>query len=537
MSHPKEILVEALEDALKGHFNGLSSEDVSHSVSYCDPKFGEFSTNIAFRLSKSEAVSPQEIADKLLPELTKHKDIASAEFLKPGFINITLNPAVWLDYLSNLSDGFAQSNQGKGQKIQLEFISANPTGPLVLTNAWQGYYGDILSNIYSSQGFDVSREYFLNDGGNQVASLGRAIQQALGAEFEQEISENLYRGEYIDKVAQVIADEMGDKARVLEGDPAVIGKKAADIILDTYIKPDLLRLGVNYDTMYSETKPDIQKTLDRLESAGLSHTKDGALWLSGSKVGLNQDEVLVRSYDDQPTYFLKDLAYQLERLEERGFDRTITIVGPDHHGQAIRLVNTLKTLGHSGFSEISTQTIRLIKDGKEFKMSKRKGNYILLDEFLDMVPTEAARFYFAMRDTNTHMDFDIDLIKEHSAKNPVYYSLYAFARACSIENKAKEQGLEPIEQFKNYQLSKEEKNLVVEISKIPLILQEIAVNQKVHQLVHQTFEVAKAFHEYYESERVLTSLNAKQKLKIIKHFKLAYEAIFAILGVTLLEKM
>ena len=537
MSHPKEILIEALEDTLMGHFNGLSSEDVNHSVSFCNPKFGEFSTNIAFRLSKSEAISPQEIADKLLPQLTKHKNIASAEFLKPGFINITLDPAVWLDYLSNLSDGFAHSNQGKGQKIQLEFISANPTGPLVLTNAWQGYYGDILSNIYASQGFDVSREYFLNDGGNQVASLGRAIQQALGVEFEAEISENLYRGNYIDDVARAIASEFGSEDALKQSEPSQVGKRAAEIIVEDYIKPDLDRLGVKFDSLYSETKPDIQKLLKRLNEAGLSKEKDGATWLDGAKVGLKQDEVLVRSYDNDYTYFLKDIAYQLERLEERGFDQTVTIVGPDHHGQAIRLINTLKALGHDGFKEISTQTIRLIKDGKEFKMSKRKGNYILLDEFLDMVPTEAARFYFAMRDTNTHMDFDIDLVKEHSAKNPVYYSLYAYARACSIENKAKEQGLEPAKAFKNYDLTKQEKNLVLEISKIPLVLSEILENQKVHQLVHQTFELAKAFHEYYESERVLTSLNANQKLKIIGHFKSAYEAVFAIIGVSLLERM
>ena len=317
----------------------------------------------------------------------------------------------------------------------------------------------------------------------------------------------------------------------------MIGKKAADFILEEYIKPDLVRLGVNYDSIFSETKLDIEKTLASLESSGLIKKKDGAIWLDGAKAELNQDEVLIRSYDNQPTYFVKDIAYQLERLEERGFDQTITIVGPDHHGQAIRLLNTLKVLGHSGFEEISTQTIRLIKDGKEFKMSKRKGNYILLADFLDMVPTEAARFYFAMRDTNTHMDFDIDLVKEHSSKNPVYYSLYAYARACSIESNAKQQAIATADEFRNYEFSKTEQRLVVEISKIPLILQEIISTRKVHQLLHQTFEVAKAFHEYYESERVLTSLNAPQKLKIIRHFKSAYEAIFAILGVSLLERM
>lgn len=537
MIHPKEVFSTALTESLKGLYANLSVADAIQSVTYCDPAFGEFSSNIAFRLAKAESKSPQEIAESVLPVLKKQKTIAEASFVQPGFINVRLEKSIWQNYLSSINDSFASSRLGNNQKIQLEFISANPTGPLVLTNAWQGFYGDILANIYSSQGFKVSREYFLNDGGNQVDSLGKAIQQALGKEFDEKTAENLYRGEYINETAQAIVAENGSEKQVLSENSSVIGKKAADFILEEYIKPDLARLGVNYDSIFSETRLDIEKTLARLESSGLIKKKDGAIWLDGAKTELNQDEVLIRSYDNQPTYFLKDIAYQLERLEERGFDLTITIVGPDHHGQAIRLLNTLKVLGHGGFEEISTQTIRLIKDGKEFKMSKRKGNYILLDDFLDMVPTEAARFYFAMRDTNTHMDFDIDLIKEHSAKNPVYYSLYAYARACSIEANAKKQSMSAIDEFKNYEFSQTEQRLVVEISKVPLILQEIIASRKVHQLLHQTFEVAKAFHEYYESERVLTSLNATQKLKIIRQFKTAYEAIFAILGISLLEQM
>ena len=536
MDHPKDIFAARLKQAVPNEAN-LSHQDVAGSISYCDPKFGEFATNIVFRMAKAEGKNPAELAEAIVKSLNADNAIQKAEFLAPGFINVTLDQQIWIDYLASINDKFGQSKLGDGKSIQIEFISANPTGPLVLTNAWQGYYGDILSSIYASQGYRVEREYYLNDGGNQVISLGRAIQQALGAEFEAEVSENLYRGDYINTVAAAISSEMGGDEKIKQFDPALIGKRAAEIIVEDYIKPDLDRLGVKFDSLYSETKPDIQKVLKRLSEAGLSKQKDGATWLDGAKVGLKQDEVLVRSYDNEYTYFLKDIAYQLERLEERSFDSTITIVGPDHHGQAIRLLNTLKVLGHEGFKEISTQTIRLIKDGKEFKMSKRKGNYILLDDFLDMVPTEAARFYFAMRDTNTHMDFDIDLIKEHSAKNPVYYSLYAYARACSIQNKAKEQGIEGSKAFKNYSLSPQENKLAIEISKIPLVLAEIVENQKVHQLVHQTFELAKAFHEYYESERVLTSLNATQKLKIIEHFKSAYEAVFAIIGVSLIERM
>lgn len=537
MQNPKNVFIDILAIVMKRHYSAVAEAEIIKSVSYCDPKFGEFSTNIAFRLSKSEGKSPAEVSEAIIEPLEKHKLISEAKFVAPGFINVRLVNSVWTDYISTVGTDFTKSDIGKGKTIQLEFISANPTGPLVLTNAWQGYYGDILNKIYNSQGYKASTEYLLNDGGNQIASLGRAIQQALGKEFEAEIAENLYRGEYVDKIAEIILKEYHSKEAVFAIEPIEIGTKASKIIVEDYIKPDLVRLGVHYDSMYSESLLDIEKTLSKLEIAGLVKQKDGAIWIDGEKIGLDKDQVLIRSYDKGESYFVKDIAYQLERLEERGFDSTITIVGPDHHGQAIRLVNTLKVLGHDSFKEISTQTIRLIKDGKEFKMSKRKGNYILLDDFLDMVPTEAARFYFAMRDTNTHMDFDIDLVKEHSAKNPVYYSLYAYARACSIQSKAAEEGIQTAKEFKNYDLSREEKKLALEISKIPLVLAEIVESQKVHQLLHQTFELAKAFHEYYEAERVLTSLNATQKLKIIEHFKLAYEAVFAIIGVSLLERM
>lgn len=537
MTNPKDIFIGVLTDVMGRLYSSVSEAEIARSVSYCNPKFGEFSSNVVFKLAKMESKALAEVAATIIEELTKSKKIAKAEFMQPGFINVELKGDVWSEYFTSINADFASSDIGKSQSIQLEFISANPTGPLVLVNAWQGYYGDILANIYASQGYKVNREYLLNDGGNQINSLGMAMQQALGMEFDEEVSQNLYRGEYVDDTAKAIAKEMGSEDAVKSAEPYGIGERAAQIIIDNYIKPDLDKLGVKYDSMYSESLPDIEKTLARLDDAGLTKKKDGAIWLDGEKIGINQDEVLVRSYDKGQSYFLKDIAYQLERLEERGFDSTITIVGPDHHGQAIRLISALKALGHDEFTELSTQTIRLIKNGKEFKMSKRKGNYILLSDFLDEVPTEAARFYFAMRDTNTHMDFDIDLIKEHSSKNPVYYSLYAYARACSIEEKAKTAGLVAANSLDDYKLSKAELGLVLELSKVPEILKEITTNHKVHQLLHQTFEIAKAFHEFYERERVLDSEYAAQKLAIISHFKLAYEAIFGIIGVDLLEKM
>lgn len=537
MNIPRQIFAQSLIKAVQASFRDQPEPDIIDSINYCDPRFGQFSSNIAFRLAKQYNKSPEDIANIIITELSKEDLFASVEFLHPGFINIQIKNQVWRDYFISLKSDFLKSSKCQGQRVQLEFVSANPTGPLVLTNAWQGYYGDILANILSSQGFSVEREYYLNDGGNQITALGRAIQQALGVEFDKEIAQNLYRGDYIDKCAEIITTEFGSPDLVKKGDPAKIGQRTSEIIIENYIKPDLDRLGVRFDSMYSESTPDIPIVLKKLEAVGLIYQKDGATWLDGKKVGLNQDEVLVRSYDHGYTYFLKDIAYQLERLEERGFDRTITIVGPDHHGQVIRLVKTLEALGYTGLDEISTQTIRLIKDGKEFKMSKRKGNYILLSEFLDTVPTEVARFYFAMRDTNTHMDFDIDLVREHSAKNPVYYSLYAYARACSIQHKATEAGVGAQDDIGDYQLSKTELRLAIEMSKIPVILEDIVDTRKVHQLLHQVVEIARVFHELYEDERIVGHPDAEAKLLVIQCFKRAYEGIFGILGVSLLEKM
>ncbi len=537
MNYPRDIFAKALVEALSASFKSLSESDIAQSISNCDYQFGDYSTNIAFKLSKIEGIKPSEVAEKVLKELKGNKVIEKSEFLEPGFINITLASQVWSEYLLAISQQFGQSKLGKGKSIQIEFISGNPTGPLVVTNAWQGYYGDILANVYASQGYKVAREYYLNDGGNQIVALGQAVQQSLGVKFDGELSQNLYRGEYIDNIAVLITTEYGSVSLVTSAKPILIGQKAAKLVLTKYILPDLDRLGVKFDSMYSESQPDIPKTLKRLDEAGLSKAKEGALWLDGGRVGLNQDEVLVRSYDNEYTYFLKDIAYQLERLEERGFDQTITIVGPDHHGQAIRLINTLRALGHTSFKELSTQTIRLIKGGKEFKMSKRKGNYVLLDDFLDSVPTEAARFYFAMRDTNTHMDFDINLVTEHSSKNPVYYALYAYARACSIQVKASEEGLPVATSLDGYKLTKPELKLALELSKIPTILTDITASQKVHHLLYQVTEVARAFHEYYEQERILSSPDSSQKLMVIAQFKLAYQSVFHILGITLQSKM
>lgn len=534
MELPKQTASQAIEQAYMQKFQDRLPAGVS--LDYCEAKFGDFASNIALQLAPKLKKSPIEVANMLVEAICTVEGIEKAEVAGPGFINITLTPDVWCSYADTFAN-FGHQLKSTPQKVQIEFISANPTGPLVLTNAWQGYYGDILANIYASQGYQVDREYYLNDGGNQIAALGEAIQQSLGKEFSPERAKELYRGDYVDAVAKIIIEEYGQSGRVVAADPAIIGKRAAEIILDHYIKHDLERLGVHFDTIFSETIADTKETLARLKEAELLKEKEGAIWLNGKKIGLDKDEVLVRSYDKGETYFLKDIAYQLNRIEVRGFEKTITIVGPDHHGQAIRLIKTLEALGHTGFNELSTQTIRLIKDGKEFKMSKRAGNYILLADFLEEVPTEAARFYFGMRDTNSHMDFDIDLVKDRSQKNPVYYAMYAYARACSLRVMANENNLSPAEHLNPSQLSTPQRELLRQVSQIPEILHAVTQNHKVHLLLHATLEVARCYHEWYEQEKVVGSEDAAHKLALLDRFCQVYEAIFTLLGVTLLEKM
>jgi arginyl-tRNA synthetase len=537
MSHPLEQTADFLTQAYKQVFNAEPGLDIKTSLEYCDPQFGDFASNIAMQSAKTLKTNPKEIAKKLAAELSQQKKVESVEVAGAGFLNIRLQNQVWSEYFDGISREFGSSQQPKPESIQLEFISANPTGPLVLTNAWAGYYGDILANIYASQGYDVAREYYLNDGGNQIVSLGKAVKQALGESYDEETAKELYRGEYIDKVAESMVEEYGTKPRVIEAPDARIGKQASEIILERFIKADLGRLGVHFDTIFSETIPDTKEALARLEKAGLLKTEEGATWLNGEKVGLDKDEVLIRSYDKGETYFLKDIAYQLNRLEQRKFDWTVTIWGPDHHGQAIRLQKTLEALGHSNFAQLHTQTIRLIKDGQEFKMSKRRGNYILLDDFLNEVPSEAARFYFGLRDTNSHMDFDIDLVRERSSKNPVYYALYAYARACSIEAMAEKDNTSSAKNLDPKSITPPQRELMRQISKIPLQLVAATSHHKVHLLLHEVLDTARCFHDWYEKEKAVGQPDAAHKLRFIVQFKQAYEAVFSVIGVTLVEKM
>lgn len=529
-------IVEVLEAAV--HSLGevsLAEGQVSKSVSFCDPQFGDLATNIALQLAAPLKSNPRELALSLAAKLEESASITSCKVAGPGFVNIRLSEDYYKRLRSAATESYCESTIGGGKKVNVEFISANPTGPLVLVNAWGGYYGDILASVFASQGYDVAREYYLNDGGNQIAQLGRAVQQAAGKKFTEEEAAELYRGEYVDKLAVEIQTEFGSVHNLQEAQPLEVGDKAKAIILETMIRPTLKRLGIHHDLIYPESTLDNQSTLERIREKGALKETDGALWLDGAKVDLDKDEVLVRSTDGQETYFLKDISYQLTKLEARGFDRAITIVGPDHHGQEKRLVAALDLLGAPGFVPLWTQTVRLIKDGGEFKMSKRKGNYIELNDFLDSVPSDTARFFFAMRDTNTHFDLDLNLVQAQNKHNPLYYVMYSYVRARSILSKASEDS-----SSESSAIEDGEKIMWRAMLELALTIHRATENYQVHSILYQVIELARLFHDWYEKHPIMSEDDVHKRtgrITLVSHYEQVMRGTLSLIGITPQERM
>jgi arginyl-tRNA synthetase len=513
----------------------VAFEEVLSSVSFCDSRFGDISTNLALQKAKKLGQSPREVAEKLVAILEEGGKFASCEVAGIGFVNLRLRDADYIDLLEELKAGFFKSDVGSDRRVNVEFISANPTGPLVLVNAWSGYYGDILSSFFESQGYGVTREYYLNDGGRQIFQLGRAVQQAAGAKFDDETAAELYRGEYVDELAARLMITFGSEESLLSADPQAVGDQAQAIVLEEYIKPTLKRLAIHHDKIYPETCLDNQVTLERLHKTKAVVEKDGAIWLSGERAGLDKDEVLVRSTDSEDTYFLKDISYQLTKLEARKYDLAITIVGPDHHGQEQRLVAALHLLGHDGFVPLWTQAVRLVKDGQEFKMSKRRGNYILLDDFLDIVPSETARFFFAMRDTNGHFDLDLDLVATQNKHNPMFYVMYSYARASSVLTK-----LGSLDPPKSFVLDAEQKQILCSFVELAKLIGQATRTYQVHPVLHQMIEAARLFHDWYEKNPVIkeadTDLQAS-RAEFVRRYRDALGSVFKLIGIQPQAKM
>ena len=403
--------------------------EIEFNISIPDQEnFGHYATNAAFMVKQD----PKVLADKI-------KDVGGDLFEKVDvagkFINFWISPGELLKELEIIlkSKKLPASNVSP-QTINLEFISANPTGPLTIANGRGGFWGDVLASVLEFTGHKVTREYYVNDAGNQIKLLGESVMAALGL---MPSKEEHYQGEYVKDLAQKLADRTSAGAEAEK-----VGRMAADILL-TDIRKSVENVGIKFDVWFSENKNLresglIAEVLANLEKAGLVAEHDGAKWLKTSDIADEKDRVLVKS-DGNPTYFLADIGYHYDKFIKRKFDTAITIWGADHHGYVARLKAGVKALGvePGRLKIIIAQLVRLVEGGKEVRMSKRKGEFVTLDELIKEVGKDAARFFFLMHTPESHMDFDLALAKEKSLKNPVYYVQYAYVRANSIFKKSK----------------------------------------------------------------------------------------------------
>lgn len=503
------------------------------SVEKTDVKFGDYSTNVALILQKVTGEKPQKIALIIIENIEKDELIEDATMADPGFINFKIALPFLQGKISEVikSEGrYGDLDIGKNKKVDVEFISANPTGPLTVGNSRGGVIGDVLSNIYEKAGYKVTREYYFNDAGGQIDVLGHSILKDEEAQ---------YKGDYVDKLTEEIKGN----------DPREVGKLAAQKLIEN-IKNTTSNMGINFDVWTAEGK-DLRETgkLDEvikwLKEQDLAYENEGALWFKSTEFGDDKDRVLVKS-NGEPTYFALDCAYHKDKLETRKFDKAINIWGADHHGDLARVKGFVKALGYEDkFDILVHQFVRIVKDGKEVRMSKREGNFILVDELLTEVGKDVYRFFMLEYAPNSHLTFDLELAKEQSQKNPVYYVQYAYARIASILEKSKEQipNDKQIACLKaNIKLLKEpeEIELIKQLIKLPELVSEIVGDYQVQKLPNYARTLADSFHRFYEKCPVIKSGSdelTSARLELLKATQIVLKNTLDLMGISAPEKM
>ncbi len=503
-------------------------------------QYGDFSTNVAMQLAGLTNKNPMEIAELIKADIDKQpasRDIFSkVKVVRPGFINFSLSPkylAKSLNEILQQANKYGELNIGEKKKVLLEFISANPTGPLTIANGRGGFGGDVLANVMKKAGYKVSREYYVNNAGLQVKLLGKSIQAA--AKLIPD-SEEFYQGDYI----KILAEKYPQK---ISKDYYATGRNFARIILEDEIKPAVKKMGIIFDHWFSEYElhrlGEIDKTFEFLSKKKLIYNKDGAVWLKTSKFGDSKDRVIRKSAakGGEPTYVLPDIAYHKNKFN-RGYEKLIDIMGADHHGYVSRLKIGVKSIGLGELEVILTQLVKLYKDGKELKMSKRRGNYEIMSDLIDEVGLDVVRWFFIMRDWDSHLIFDMDLAKEKSEQNPVYYVQYAHARIANILKKA-DVKINKIHSGDYAFTDKNELNLIRELIKFPEMIEDIALRYEVHRLPYYAVDLAKMFHVFYNKCRVISAdkkLN-QNRIALAGATKIVLQNILEIIGVNAPEKM
>ena len=515
-----------------------------------DPTNGDYSSNIAMVLTKLARKNPREIANQIVENLDTNKaNVKKVDIAGPGFINFYLDQQYLTEIIKTaLTKGetFGQTEVRKNESIIVEYVSANPTGDLHIGHARNAAVGDTLSNVLSAAGYDVTREYYINDAGKQIENLAHSIEarynQALG--LDAELPEDGYYGKDIIAIGKDLAEkhpEIKDEAE--EERIKTFRKLGLDYEMKK-LKQDLADFNIHFDNWFSETSlyetNKISAVLDKMTELGYTYEQDGATWLKTTEFGDDKDRVLIKQ-DGTYTYFLPDIAYHYDKVE-RGFDKLINLFGADHHGYINRLKASLETFGvDSKRLEIQImQMVRLLQDGVEVKMSKRTGNAITLRDIMDEVGIDAARYFLTMRSPDTHFDFDMELAKKESQDNPVYYAQYAHARISSIIRQAEEKGI-TIDQNVDLSLITHEKafDLLKKIAEFEPTIVSAAESRSPHRITNYIQDLAAQFHKFYNAEKVLTDDAEKTKahLALIEAARITLRNALALVGVSAPESM
>ena len=555
----KEVLSEHIREAIIKLKDKKGLEiSIPASVQLERPRrkeHGDFSTNIAIVMARHFNTSPRDLAGEIKGLLDPLEDIIErVEIAGPGFINIFLKQACWYSYLREVVErgsSYGMSKMGSGKKVQIEFVSANPTGPLHVGHGRGAVVGDVLASCLKAAGFDVIKEYYINDVGNQMRLLGKSTYLRYMEHFGVDIHfpEEGYKGRYIIDIAEKIAEEEGDRFTKVPEEEAIpfFTEYASGEILKG-IKRDLEDFGVFFDTWYSEMglfkEGLVSKTIDELKDRGLAYESEGALWFKSTEFGDDKDRVLMRS-NGETTYFASDIAYHKDKIR-RGFDRIIDVWGADHHGYQPRIRAFMKSMGaEERLDIVLVQLVTLIRGGEKVSMSTRAGEFVTLRDVIDEVGRDAARFFFLLRKSDAHLEFDLDLAKEQTPENPVFYVQYAHARICSIFSLAKERGIK-IPDFEDIEpelLSLDEEiELIKTMLTYPDVIGSCVENLTPHYIPHFLIELVGMFHSYYNRHRVVSQNKEDLPLTLARLYlcrciKVVIENALKVLGVSAPEKM
>ncbi len=514
---------------------------------------GDYATNVAMVSARIFKEAPRKIAEKIVDCIPDPENlIDKIEIAGPGFINFFVKDIAWHSVLKTIVSkeySYGRSDWGSGKKVQVEFVSANPTGPLHVGHGRGAAVGDVVARALEATGHDVSREYYINDAGRQMEILGHSIflryQELFGRQIE--FPEDFYQGEYIVDIAREIKNAKGDYYLKIEESIAISelsaygGKK----ILDE-IREDLKDFGIEYDCWFSEKSLFennlVRKVIEELKERGFIYEEDGAFWFRSSEFGDEKDRVVVRS-NGALTYFASDLAYHKNKFE-RGFNQIIDVWGADHHGYVPRVKAGMKALGYNedDVQIILVQLVSLLRSGEPVAMSTRKGEFVTLREVMDEVGKDAARYIFLTRRSDSHLDFDLELAKEKSSDNPVYYVQYAHARICSMFRVARDEGIE-IDWSSDIDLSlldlPQEKKMMKILAQYPAVVSSCARFREPHRLPYYLNDLVSVFHSYYNKNRVISDNEPLMRARfyLVKAVQIVVKNALDILGVNAPEKM